>query len=156
MRVVGGGDGPKGDLNRLWISCSPSEKVALYQLAHEKWPNLKNADALRHLWNRRILCHNKRFVFRDEAFERFVLNNVSTSEQEKLAQRQSGSSWAGIKSALLILAFGVVAAIVLVLGEQMWSTIITVAGAATYLFRLTSTMRGEGLLAMLPKGTEKA
>jgi hypothetical protein len=156
MRVVAAGDGPKGDLNRLWLTCSPSEKVALYQLAHEKWPNLKNADALRHLWNRRILSHSKRFVFREAAFERFVLNNVSASEQEKLAQRQSASSWAGIKSAILILAFGVVAAIVLVLGEQMWSTIITVAGALTYLFRLASTMRGDGLLAMLSKGSEKA
>ena len=163
VRLVAADDNSAADLNRLWLSCSPSEKVALLQLAHEAWPNFKNADALRHLWNRGILSRDKcreqpheRFRFCDSRFQEFVLNTVSSHEKTKLAQRQATSSWAGIQSAFVILVFGALAATVLLLGHQMWGTIITVAGALMTAIRLVTAMRGQGLLAMLSKDVEKA
>lgn len=155
VRLISPDQGRESEANRLWLSCSPSEKVALHQLAHESWPNFKNADALRHLWNRRILSRNNRFLFRDSRFCDFVLNTVSSHERDKLAQRHAPSSWAGIQSAFLILLFGVLAATVLLMGHQMWGTIITVAGTLMTAIRLVTAMRGQGLLAILSKDSEK-
>lgn len=98
----------------LWNTCTPREKLVLWQLADQGVSNPKNNDALDQLVRRGLIRHEEpRFVIRDPDFHKFVKTGLPPREVEFLYPAKADTAWRGLRWVLfysflalvLVLAF---------------------------------------------------
>jgi hypothetical protein len=128
----------------LWSSCTWSEKVSLLGLAEDRWPNHKNFEALHHLWNRGIVELSPTFRLEDRDFANFVSGSVTSPERRVWKLHDASGIWDGLRTMLIILLLGGVAAVLFFSQKDVLGIVAGAAGALTAATKVISDLRGVG------------
>jgi hypothetical protein len=128
----------------LWTVCSRSERVALYQLARDGWPNHQNWRALDHLLKRGLIERTPVIRFVDEEFRNYVCTVVGPADVTLWEREESITVWDGVRIAFYILALGGVVAVSVYHQQEVLAVFTTLLGIVPALGKLFSGMgRGD-------------
>ena len=114
----------------LWGLCSEEEKLTLIHLAQEGVINPRAFDVLRRLRRRRLVRCDPRFRIVNESFRRFVLEAESPEQVERWELPGNASTWAMLRTPLLLLLI-VVTAIIVITQQGVFNDTLGVATVAT-------------------------
>jgi hypothetical protein len=92
----------------LWSTCTKQERLVLFQLAQDGWPNPKNDCAIQQLARRRFIIRRRGFRIMNESFRRFVRTAQYPAEIAKWEDEEQHSVWSAMKLGLstALLMFG--------------------------------------------------
>jgi len=143
-RLVSGSeqDHPEATYSRLWASCTFSEKVALYGLAREGWPNHKNDAALHHLWNRGVIAADPVPHIVDPKFKEFISGTVTEPERRAWMKHDTGGVWEGVRTALIVVFLACLAALLFFSQKDILGLVTGAIGALTGAAKIIADVRG--------------
>jgi hypothetical protein len=146
VRLAGNDKPAVADFPLIWHASTASEKAALYQLARDGLANPGNWAALQHLQLRNLIS-GWPLEIRDPAFARYVRSVASASERRSWQKQDAADIWDGIRLTVVVVALGVLAAVLFFKQQTSLSYIVTGMGILTPLSRLLTEVRGlPGLL----------
>ena len=98
----------------IWNSFSHEEKFLLYDLAKDRFVNLRNIKAIRTLLQKGIIVAGDSLQIMNRSFNNFVLNAVNEDDEIRMQHElnQKGS-WSVVYTVLIVLVFGVLVFIML-------------------------------------------
>lgn len=102
----------------LWRYSSPSERLALVQVAQEGFANPRQAATIRHLVEKGLLVFRPNLELMSAAFERFVLGRVSPEQVRSWEKPRSAMGWRGSRWLLLLVL--AVALLFILATQQSW------------------------------------
>ncbi len=126
----------------LWADCSRSERVALYQLAHDGLPNHQNWRALNHLLRRGLIERTPVIRIADDSFCNYILTVVRRDDIDIWERGESITMWDGVRIAFWVLAAGFVVAISIYNQQQVVALITTLVAVVPALGKLFSDSIG--------------
>lgn len=136
----------------VWSTCTTTERVALYQLAHDGWVNPRNEAAL-HQLQRRGLIRDMPFQFADAGLRAFVRGSVSAEDRKAWEQQDAVSIWDGIRMMFVVLVLGGAAAALFFNQQSVLGLIVTGAGVLTPVTKLLT--EAQSFRSLLGFKTEK-
>jgi hypothetical protein len=128
----------------VWAVCSRSERVALYQLARDGWPNHQNARALEHLLQRGLIKRTPVFRIADGCFRTYIRNVVGQTDVTVWEQGETITVWDGARIAFYILAVGVIVAVSIYNQQQVLAVLTTLLGVIPALGKVFRDSIGSG------------
>jgi len=94
----------------LWNSFSNAEKFLLYDLAKDRYVNLKNVKTIRLLLQKGVIAADDSIQIMNKSFGNFILSVVSEDEEIQMEKELSQKgSWNIVQSVLIVLLIGLVA-----------------------------------------------
>jgi hypothetical protein len=133
-------DEPPGDAleraRQLWATCTTTERVSLYQLAHDGWVNPNNEAALQQLEQRGVIA-GRPYGFVDPVLRSFVSKRIGRHDR-RVWERESTRVWDGIRLMLVVVIFAVLAAALFFSQQGVLGLIATGVGVLTPLTKLLS------------------
>ena len=155
----------------LWSTCTPDERLVLFQLASDGWANPRNQLAIQHLERRNLVTRpNPKIDVRstapcdadtlgrdhappvglrimNESFREFIRKSQHREEIAAWEQEGEQSVWRFLKLSLVILT-AAVAAWLLYSQQQFFNTVVAYVGAlgaaVGVVFKLLGDLRGRG------------
>ncbi len=98
----------------LWNSFSHDEKFLLYDLAKDRFVNLRNVKAIRLLLQKGIIIAGDSLQLMNRSFNNFILHVVDEDEEIKMQHEQNQKgSWNAVYTVLIIMVFGLMVFIML-------------------------------------------
>jgi hypothetical protein len=114
--------------SRIWSACSPSEKLALRQLASEGLLSPADGEVARSLVERGLLRRAPAFELLDDSFRWFVLRAVPPEALERWESAAGPSAWSRLRVPLAaLLALGAI--VIVVTQRETFYTAIGIVGA---------------------------
>jgi hypothetical protein len=123
-----------------WLASTPSERVALYQLAQDRWVNARNSAALVELQERGLI-HGRPFAFVQPALGDFVLTIVGPDDRRMWRAIEGVSLWDGLRLVLIMLLAGAGAAVLFFNQQSVLGLVATGVGVLTPFTKLLSEAR---------------
>ncbi len=129
----------------LWATCTPSERLVLFQLAEDGWANPNNPLAVQQLQRKGLVRFTLSLRIMNESFRQFIRNSQQRDEVAAWEQEGEQSVWRTLKLSLAILA-AALGVWLLYSQQEFFSTAIgyvsTLGGAAAIVIKLMSDLRG--------------
>ncbi len=98
----------------LWNTFSHDEKFLLYDLAKDRFVNLRNVKAIRLLLQKGIIVAGDSLQLMNKSFNDFILRVVNEDEEIKMQHELNRKgSWTAVYTVLIILVFGLMVFIML-------------------------------------------
>ena len=147
------GDWPQADAaaeteaawRELWDSCTPDEKLVLYQVAEDGWVNPQNSNAIRHLCRRALISQVPMWRINQPGLRAF-LDDARVAEEVHQHQSRVGTSDWQLARSLFVVGAMLLLAMVLSTQEQSAPAVIgwlgALAGSIPAVIRLLSFGRG--------------
>ena len=126
----------------LWSSCTWSEKIALHSLAKGGWANHKILAALQHLENRHLIYRNPAPQLTDKSFGEFIAGDQTEAERKSWRLHDTTGTWEGLRTTLIVLVLGGLAALIFFSHSDMLGILTGVAGALAAAAKIVSDLRG--------------
>jgi hypothetical protein len=126
----------------LWSSCTFSEKVGLYGLAQDGWPNHKNYAALHHLWNRGLIAADPALHIADQKLKKFISGRVTEPERQEWTRRDTSGIWEGLRTTLIIIFLASLAALLFFSQKDVLGIVTAAIGALTGAAKIIADVRG--------------
>jgi hypothetical protein len=139
----------------LWSTCTWTEKIALHSLANRGWANYKNYSALEHLFNRGLIKLAPGRIS-DEKFRRYVFSSITRQERKSLALRHKGDLWDGLRTTLIVLLLGGLAAILFFNQNEVLGYFASGISALTAASKIISEVRQRRFAEAGKVGSENA
>lgn len=130
----------------LWATCTPDERLVLFQLTEDGWANPKNDRAIQQLERRGLVIRAPGLRIMNESFRRFI--HISRREEEVATWKQEGeqSVWRSLKLVLFLVG-GLMLAWLLYAQQQILNAAVgyvSAIGAATgIVIKLLGDLRGK-------------
>jgi hypothetical protein len=98
----------------LWNSFSNPEKFLLFDLAKDRFVNLRNAKVIRMLLQKGVIIAEDSLQIMNRSFNSFILSTVNEAEELRMERELNNKgSWSIMHTVLMILLFGLITFIVL-------------------------------------------
>lgn len=136
----------------LWNSFSNEEKLVLFDLAKDRFVNIKNQQVLRSLLHKGVIVFKNSLRIMNRSFNNFILKVVKEDEEiEMEKQLKQKGVWQMVQLIMIIVFIGIAAFIALAQQNLLhnFNTLITAIGGITALL-----LRFGGLFGSTERGTK--
>jgi hypothetical protein len=134
-------DTTKNYYQLLWSTCTRWEKIAIYPLAKDGWPNHKNHQALHHLLNRGLIEIDSEIHLTDPDFADYIRGEATEEDRKLWRIHDTSGIWDTWRTTLIVLLLGGLATILFLSQKDILGIISAVGGALTAATRLISDLR---------------
>jgi hypothetical protein len=131
----------------VWASCSKAEQLALRQLADEGVVNPNNDAIVAQLMRSGLIRRTPSFTLMSETFRLFVLQALAAGEVSEREHAAVALPWASVTTAMLTVALGLGALLVLTsqqLVDAWIGYVPALAPAVPTVMKLLATVRQDG------------
>jgi len=98
----------------IWNSFTKSEKYLIFDLAKDRFVNVKNDSAIKNLLNKGVFIYKDNLQLMNKSFNNFVLNVVDSDQEIKMEKElKKKGSWGTIQLVLILAVISITVFIVL-------------------------------------------